>query len=72
MYTKLRGNRPNLIQVGVSPFVVFLFVCFSPESSCAIWLQSNFHCIHSVIEILNVRKEIFTGIHESRIHHDSV
>lgn len=42
------------------------------EYSSAIWLQSNFHCIHSAIEILNVRKEIFTGIHESRIHHDSV
>lgn len=59
-------------------FLVFAFfgcvvlVPPPPESSPAIWLQSNFHCIHSAIEILNVRKEIFTGIHEPRIHHDSV
>jgi hypothetical protein len=32
----------------------------------------NFHYIHSATEILNARKKIFTGIHKSRIHHDSV
>lgn len=34
--------------------------------------KPNFHYTHSATEILNARKEIFTGIHESRIHHDSV
>lgn len=52
--------------------VLFILVFFPQESSPAMWLESNFHCIQSAIEILNVRKEIFTGIHKSRIHHDSV
>lgn len=38
----------------------------------SLWLGLNFHYIHSATEILNARKEIFTGIHKSRIHHDSV
>lgn len=38
---------------------------------CYPW-KPNFHYIHSATEILIARKEIFTGIHESRIHHDSV
>lgn len=32
----------------------------------------NFYDIHSATEILNARKKIFTGIHKSRTHHDSV
>lgn len=34
--------------------------------------RPNFNYLHSATEILNTRKEIFTGIHKSRIHHDSV
>lgn len=44
---------------------------FLKVHSCCRW-KSNFHYIHSATEILNARKEIFTGIRESRIHHDSV
>lgn len=46
-------------------------VTFIKVHFCYQW-KSNFYYIHSATKLLCARKKVFTGIHESRIHHDSV